>query len=231
MIADYIKQLLPRWLRPHDGADNELAKFIASIAETIHVARNEVSALRLQGVAATATGLALDAIGEGRNVRRWQGEEDEHYRQRLLATFGTRLRAATPGGMVDMMASFGHPEAEVIEFGLLSPSDYYDGAQLYDGTRSYAGKSRWAEFAIAIDLTPDVMTESIQQWAREIRRAKPAHTRLAYISLYHALADTNLTELASEQIAGASSWQPRHNGTPLYDGDALYGPVVEVFNA
>lgn len=229
MIAEYARLLLPLWLRPGEGSD--LGKLIDAVADAVTVAHSAVGELRRQGIAATANGQALDRIGESRNMLRWDDESNEGYRKRLLATFATRMRAATPAGMVAMMASFGHPEAGVIEFGLLGPTVYLDGGKNLDGSWTLGGKPRWAEFAILIDLAPDVSSRTVARWISEIKRAKPAHTKLAYLGMAHEMTDNALVGQESEGITATSVFQAYLDGTWSLDGSTPLGPVEEVFYA
>ncbi|NUN13503.1 MAG: hypothetical protein HUU55_07695 [Myxococcales bacterium] len=227
--GEYIRLLLPRWLKNEDG---ELWRLTEALGQVADDARSAVDRVRRLWVTETSSSAGLDAIGAGRACERWDDESDAEYRQRLVALFGVRMRAATPAGMVALMASVGHPEAEIVEFGLLAPANFYDGTMTFNGASNYLydGKARWAEFAVLMDVGPDVDLPTVARWIGQINRAKPAHTRLAYLGMWHPLGDVCTGE-SGENVTVTSATQARYNGAIDYNGASDYGPTMEVFGA
>lgn len=136
--------------------------------------KESIFRIRDQSAIHTATSSrALDRIGDAMRMKRFEGEDDERFRKRLLAKRAIAEMAGTRSGIRYAMKSLGFEEVEI-----LPPMDPLHPDQ--------KDMQRWAEFLLMLGADR-VPIEHRKQWEiiqSEVRRVKQASSKLAGISLF-----------------------------------------------
>lgn len=144
------------------------------LGEEFDQVKESIFRIRDQSAIHTATSSrALDIIGDGMRMKRFEGEDDERFRKRLLAKRAIAEMAGTRSGIRYAMKSLGFEEVEI-----LPPMDPLHPDQ--------KDMQRWAEFILRLN-GKRVPIEHRKQWEiiqSEVRRVKQASSKLAGISLF-----------------------------------------------
>lgn len=143
------------------------------LGEEFDQVKESIFRIRDESAIHTATSSrALDMIGDGMRMKRFEGEDDERFRKRLLAKRAIAEMAGTRSGIRYAMKSLGFEEVEI-----LPPMDPLHPDQ--------KDMQRWAEFILRLN-GKRVPIEHRKQWEiiqSEVRRVKQASSKLAGISI------------------------------------------------
>ncbi len=153
-LADYLWWLLPVFLKKKDRAASMVAQFCELWGERLDEARETLTAIIPELLAATASGEYLDILARQRQVFRGTGESDESLRARVLAAHTIKRKGGTIPGMTEGLARLGY-SVEVLE--------------------PYKGTSTWSRFLVHI-LTWDGVVADQRVFYDTITQLKPAHT-------------------------------------------------------
>ncbi len=155
-IADYLWWLLPVFLKKKDRAASMVAQFCEIWGERLDEAKETLTAIIPELLAATASGEYLDLLARQRQVFRGVGESDESLRARVLAAHTIKRKGGTIPGMTEGLARLGY-SVEVLE--------------------PYKGTSIWSRFLVRI-LSWDGVVADQSVFYQTVRELKPAHTRV-----------------------------------------------------
>jgi hypothetical protein len=154
-LADYLWWLLPVFLKKKDRAQSLVAQFCEIWGERLDEARETLTAIIPELLAATASGDYLDLLARQRQVFRGVGESDESLRARVLAAHTIKRRGGTIPGMIEGLEKVGYA-VEVSE-----PNK---------------GTSIWSRFVVRV-LGWDGVVADQSVFYQTVRELKPAHTR------------------------------------------------------
>ena len=154
-LADYLWWLLPVFLKKKDRAASMIAQFCEIWGERLDEARETLTAIIPELLAATASGDYLDILARQRQVFRGIGESDDSLRARVLAAHTIKRKGGTIPGMTEGLEKIGY-EVEVLE-----PN---------------RGTSIWSRFLVRV-LSWDGVVADQSVFYQTVRELKPAHTR------------------------------------------------------
>ena len=154
-LADYLWWLLPVFLKKKDRAASMIAQFCEIWGERLDEARETLTAIIPELLAATASGDYLDILARQRQVFRGIGESDDSLRARVLAAHTIKRKGGTIPGMIEGLEKVGY-EVEVSE-----PNK---------------GTSIWSRFVVRV-LGWDGVVADQSVFYQTVRELKPAHTR------------------------------------------------------
>jgi len=154
-LADYLWWLLPVFLKKKDRAASLVAQFCEIWGERLDDARETLTSIIPELLAATASGDTLDLLARQRQVFRGIGESDDSLRARVLAAHTIKRKGGTIPGMVEGLEKIGY-EVEVLE-----PN---------------RGTSIWSRFIVRVLSWDGVVTDQ-SVFYQTVRELKPAHTR------------------------------------------------------
>ena len=124
-LADYLWWLLPTFLKKKDRAQSLVARFCEIWGEMLDEARTTLTEIIPLLLVKTASGAYLDKLARQRQVFRWEGEDDESLRTRVLAAYLIKQKGGTIPGMEDGLAALGFEvvvwEYRVLDIGLMEP--------------------------------------------------------------------------------------------------------------
>jgi len=154
-LADYLWWLLPVFLKKKDRAQSLVAQFCEIWGERLDDARETLTSIIPELLAATASGDYLDLLARQRQVFRGIGESDDSLRARVLAAHTIKRKGGTIPGMTEGLEKIGY-EVEVLE-----PN---------------RGTSIWSRFLVRVLSWDGVVTDQ-SVFYQTVRELKPAHTR------------------------------------------------------
>jgi len=154
-LADYLWWLLPVFLKKKDRAASLVAQFCEIWGERLDAARETLTDIIPELLAATASGDYLDLLARQRQVFRGIGESDDSLRARVLAAHTIKRKGGTIPGMTEGLEKIGY-EVEVLE-----PN---------------RGTSIWSRFLVRVLSWDGVVTDQ-SVFYQTVRELKPAHTR------------------------------------------------------
>ena len=154
-LADYLWWLLPVFLKKKDRAQSLVAQFCEIWGERLDDARETLTSIIPELLAATASGDYLDLLARQRQVFRGIGESDDSLRARVLAAHTIKRKGGTIPGMTEGLEKIGY-EVEVSE-----PNK---------------GTSIWSRFVVRV-LGWDGVVADQSVFYQTVRELKPAHTR------------------------------------------------------
>lgn len=197
-FSNYLWELLSKPFKKKK--DTDVQKWVQVCGEILDEVKQCIFNVRKQWSVFTATGEALDAIGYGRRISRYPGEDDEQYRRRILLAFNLYSQGGTLPGMLSALSLIGYPNASIIEA-------YNDLAVRYDGTYRYNGNAKhdggiilwwtwhngvhkydgsirhqkclsvnWAIFRVIIQTDKLLSNSEVTVLLDTVFRMKPAHT-------------------------------------------------------
>ena len=154
-LADYLWWLLPVFLKKKDRAQSLVAQFCEIWGERLDAARETLTDIIPELLAATASGDYLDLLARQRQVFRGIGESDDSLRARVMAAHTIKRKGGTVPGMIEGLEKIGY-EVEVLE-----PN---------------RGTSIWSRFLVRV-LSWDGVVADQSVFYQTVRELKPAHTR------------------------------------------------------
>jgi len=154
-LADYLWWLLPVFLKKKDRAASLVAQFCEIWGERFDAARETLTDIIPELLAATASGETLDLLARQRQVFRGIGESDDSLRARVLAAHTIKRKGGTIPGMTEGLEKIGYA-VEVLE-----PN---------------RGTSIWSRFLVRVLSWDGVVTDQ-SVFYQTVRELKPAHTR------------------------------------------------------
>ena len=162
-IGKYLWWLLPGFLKKKGAVDPAASttwNLVTIQGETLDASKAEIIAMRSQHAVETAEGEHLDALGEERETRRFTGEFDTVYRQRIFQAAARKQKVGTKPHMLQMLVDLGFG-AQVVE--------------VWTITRRY-----WAEFIVRLWDAGNPITVTQDELCREVDANRPAHARAVY---------------------------------------------------
>ncbi len=163
-IGEYLWWLLPGFLKKKGSADPASSttwNLVTIQGETLDASKGEIIAMRAQHAVETAEAEQLDALGEERETRRFTGESDTAYRQRIFQAVARKQKVGTKPHMLQMLTDLGFG-AQVVE--------------VWTITRRY-----WAEFIVRLWDASRPITVTQDELYREVDLNRPAHARAVYL--------------------------------------------------
>lgn len=239
-FGEYIKSLLPGFLRKTDGTITDIDRWAESLGVTLDDLKQAIFHVRRAWMLDTAVGQELDLHGQDRRIPRLPGESDEAYLQRLKSAYESYALGGTNPGIAEVLKKLGYPDArmhELYQGGMVVP--LYNGQSFYNSLATHQGGIRWAEFKIFMGIQDDkdYAASERQTLLAAIKRSKASHSRLAALVLEPSLADYlalndqqlatvnwSATDGAAGPILLHTSTAPygiKHNGQGLYQSGNL----------
>ena len=154
-LADYLWWLLPVFLKKKDRAASMIAQFCEIWGERLDEARETLTAIIPELLAATASGDYLDILARQRQVFRGIGESDDSLRARVLAAHTIKRKGGTIPGMIEGLEKVGYT---------------------IDVSEPNKGTSIWSRFVVRV-LGWDGVVIDQSVFYQTVRELKPAHTR------------------------------------------------------
>lgn len=163
--AEYLWYLLPRPFKLLAVGISGIYKLMTATGPLLDDAKEKVFLIRRMAMIATAEEKALDRHGADRQMPRYAGEEDDPYRERLLAKYELARLGGTRAGVKRALASLGYPDARI------------ELMKIYD-------PDRWAEFLIWLDRDKLLELDNMATIEREVNRVKQASAKANYAFAY-----------------------------------------------
>ena len=187
-IGQYLWWLLPGFLKKKGSADPATSttwNLVTVQGETLDASKGEIVAMRAQHTVETAEAEQLDALGEERETRRFTGESDTAYRQRIYQAASRKQKVGTKPHMLQMLEDLGFG-AQVVE--------------VWTITRRY-----WAEFVVRLWDAGRPITVTQEELYREVDLNRPAHARAVYV--IELPLDTYDDNESFDQAKAFDSWR------------------------
>lgn len=234
-FSEYIKSLLPGFLRRTDGTVTDIDRWAESLGVTLDELKQVIFHVRRAWLLDTAVGQELDLHGQDRRIPRLPNESDDAYRQRLKSAYESYALGGTNPGIAEVLKKMGYPDAymhELYKDGVVTP--LHDGQNFYNSLANHQGGIRWAEFKIFMGIQDDkdYAANERQALLAAIKRSKASHSRMAALVLepnmadYLALSDQQLATINWGAEDGAAGPILIHTGTAPYgikhDGQGFY---------
>lgn len=140
-------------------------------------------------------------------LRGWLLADAEAERRDLIQeSIRLHQTAGTPFAIKRVMALVGYPNATILE----NPGTFYDGAWVYDGTRTYSG-AQLGEFVVTLDPEQSaVSSELIMLIVALINEWKNARSKLLDLRIGDISLLSNLLQYDNLWV---------YDGAQTYDGD------------
>ncbi|MDI3480780.1 MAG: hypothetical protein PWQ97_435 [Tepidanaerobacteraceae bacterium] len=178
-FGNYIKELLRGILR--QGKDSEIDKLADAVGINQDELKKIIFHIRRAWNVATAIGPELDAHGEDRKMPRYAGEDDETYRNRLLAAYIIYSEGGTNPGIIHALNILGFTDVDIYE--LYKDTSYiprFDGTFMYNNVKTHSGEYKWAQFDVKMNV-PDALelnADKIKIAVEVIKKTKASHSNL-----------------------------------------------------
>ena len=187
-IGEYLWWILPGFLKKKgstDPAGSTTWNLVNIQGETLDASKGEIISMRAQHAVETAEAEQLDALGEERETRRFTGESDTAYRQRIYQAAARKQKVGTKPHMLQMLTDLGFG-AQVVE--------------VWTITRRY-----WAEFVVRLWNAGRPITVTQDELYREVDINRPAHARAVYV--IELPLDTYDDNESFDQAKAFDSWR------------------------
>lgn len=162
-FKEYLWKLLTRPFKLKN--DTESKCYVDVLGDVQEEAKRAMFKLRRSWVVGTATGKALDLLGEARGIRRYTGEADASLQRRVDSAYEIYMLGGTVPGMLQGLTSLGFPDSQILE--------------------GQEGLS-WAEFVVVLGLDGDGRLDSAEAYCRiweTLCLTKAAHTMPARLQI------------------------------------------------
>lgn len=128
---------------------------------------------------------ALDLIGKGMRMIRYQNETNEQYRKRLLAKRRIAEMAGTKNSILYALKSLGYEDAEVLPVPLTSiQQNKWNGRIRWNGNDKWSSSSRneehWSEFMVILSTENPGSLNNFEILKQEILKIKQASSLPVY---------------------------------------------------
>ena len=204
-FADYLWELAHIvFKRKWDKSSSDIYKTFKVVGSSCDQLKKHIFAVRNNALILTATEDALDLHGKDRKLPRYAGENDEEYRNRLLAAAAIYSMEGTLAGMVSAIELLGYTGSDIYEL--------YREKYSQNPNTDYEG--RWAEFIVKLGgITDTAFTEHNYKILKEVvNKAKRAATK-PYAIAYIMNASASINIDSSFRIG--QTIETRIRGTPV----------------
>ncbi|WP_113673503.1 phage tail protein [Vallitalea guaymasensis] len=186
-ITEYMYYLAHGIFKKVTKTKSDLYRLFSATGKILEEQKTNIFLLRRQSMILTSKGKGLDKLGQDRRLKRYDGENDEQYRKRLLNKFEVAVMAGTDKGIIKALQSLGYDKVRT------EPMYIEDS-------------SRWAEFKIFIldgENTNALQNiDVIKQTIMDVKEASSLPTLYIEMNAWYLNGDYNLdaTKTLSTQI-------------------------------